>query len=59
MSSEGRAGAYEPTYRQQDVDETLDNHELRISRLEKMSLMVVGYGLAEGSKLIADIAQFI
>lgn len=50
---------YEPTYRQQDVDNTLDDHEIRISRLEKAVLIGIGYGLAEGSQLIVDMTRLI
>lgn len=50
---------YEPTYRQQDIDDTLDSHETRIGRLEKISLVGIGYGLAEGSTIVTDLVQFI
>ena len=50
---------YEPSYREKDVDNTLEEHDTRISRLEKIALVGVGYGLAEGSTFITDIAQFI
>ena len=50
---------YRPTYRQQDVDDSLDDHDTRISRLEKFALLVVGYGIAEGGNIVTEIAQFI
>lgn len=50
---------YEPTYRQGDVDQTLEEHDRRISRLEKAGLVAVGYGLAKGSDIIVDISSFI
>jgi hypothetical protein len=50
--------SYEPTYRQQNVDSTLSNHESRISRLEKMALIGIGYGLAEGSNLVTKLVGF-
>ncbi|AGF91193.1 hypothetical protein HAPG_00007 [Halorubrum phage GNf2] len=49
---------YSPTYRQQDVDETLNDHDTRISRLEKLALLVVGYGIAEGGNIVTELAQF-
>jgi len=36
------------SYRERDVDETLDDHDRRLSRLEKVALVGVGYGIAEG-----------
>jgi len=50
--------SYEPTYREQDVDETLDNHDTRLSRLEKVALLGIGYGLAEGNQLIQAVFGF-
>jgi len=50
---------YSPTYRQQDVDDSLDDHDTRISRLEKFALLVVGYGIAEGGNVITQLAQLI
>jgi hypothetical protein len=55
-SESGRS--YDPTYREQDVDETLDDHEYRIGRLEKGGLIVAGYGLSEGWAIVTDIMQF-
>jgi len=59
MSSDAESEVYEPTYRERDVDHTLDDHEQRINRLEKAVLVGFGYGLAEGSQLITEISQFI
>lgn len=42
---------YEPSYRQQDIDDTLDEHHTRIRRLEKGALVVLGYGIAQGSEI--------
>jgi hypothetical protein len=50
--------SYDPTYREQDVDETLDNHDTRLSRLEKVALLGIGYGLAEGNQLIQAVFGF-
>jgi hypothetical protein len=44
---------YEPSYRQEDVDTTLEDHERRITRLEKVALVAAGYFVADG----AEIAQ--
>lgn len=45
------------SYRENDVDQTLDEHDRRISRLEKIALIGIGYGLAEGSAFITDITS--
>lgn len=56
-SEQADADGYEPTYRQQDVDRTLDDHERRIGRLEKAALIGIGYGLAEGGSLVTQLAS--
>jgi len=53
------AEEYHPTYRQQDVDATLDDHDQRISRLEKAFLVGIGYGLAEGYNIVEAVTTFI
>lgn len=58
MATEDRQ-EYEPTYRQQDVDNTLEDHEHRIGRLEKAVLVGIGYGLAEGYNIVEAISTFI
>jgi len=58
MSSESER-AYEPSYRDQHVDDTLDEHNARINRLEKVALIGIGYGLAEGSNLVTQFAGLI
>lgn len=58
MATEDRQ-EYQPTYRQQDVDHTLEDHEQRIGRLEKAVLVGIGYGLAEGYEIIEIITGFI
>lgn len=58
MASQDSA-TYDPTYREQEVDSTLQDHDVRISRLEKVALIGIGYGIAEGSNIVTDIAQFI
>lgn len=51
--------SYEPTYRQRDVDDTLDNHDTRLSRLEKIALIGAGYGLADGWNIVESLVQLI
>jgi hypothetical protein len=50
---------YHPTYRQKEVDTTLDDHETRIGRLEKAFLVGMGYGLAEGYNIVEAVSGFI
>lgn len=45
------------TYREQDVDDTLDEHGTRIKRLEKAVLIMLGYGIAEGSDILMAFTQ--
>lgn len=59
MGSAMSAEEYHPTYRQQDVDNTLENHDQRISRLEKAFLVGIGYGLAEGYNIVEAVTAFI
>lgn len=54
--TEGRE--YNPTYRQKDVDTTLDEHDTRLSRLEKAALIALGYGIADGGEMLTEIAAF-
>lgn len=59
MSSEDAPVDQRLSYREQGVDDTLDEHEHRIKRLEKIALVGIGYGLAEGSNIVTDLVQFI
>lgn len=59
MTMASEEPTYEPTYRQSDVDSTLDNHEHRIKRLEKAALIGIGYGLAEGSNIVTQVVGFV
>lgn len=59
MSSDAEASTYDPSYREQDVDDTLEEHDLRIRRLEKVALVGLGYGLSQGGKFAGDILQFV
>jgi hypothetical protein len=43
------------TYREQAVEEELDDHDRRISRLEKALLIAVGYVLADQNVLLDPI----
>jgi len=56
--AEGDDG-YEPTYRERDVDETLDEHEQRLTRLEKLSFIILGYIAAEAPDIAATVMGFI
>lgn len=47
---------YEPSYRQQSVDDTLDSHDRRISRLEKGALIIGGYLIAEGANVVEQFS---
>ena len=59
MSSEEAPSSSRLSYREKDVDDRLDEHGRRISRLEKAILVGVGYGLAEGSNLVTDLVQLV
>lgn len=50
---------YEPSYRQEDVDETLQEHEQRISRLEKLAYIGIGAGLVRGGELMANLSGLL
>jgi hypothetical protein len=50
---------YQPTYRQKDVDGTLENHETRISRLEKAGLVAVGYAAASGYDIVGIVTSVL
>jgi len=54
-----KANEYNPTYRQSNVDDTLEDHDTRISRLEKAILVLIGYGIAEGGNIVTEIMQYI
>lgn len=43
MAMSAKEEGYQPTYREQDVDDTLDNHDTRLSRLEKAAFIGAGY----------------
>lgn len=49
----------ELTYREQSVDDELDDHEQRISRLEKAFLVGVGYVFAEQGVVVETILGFV
>lgn len=59
MSSEDASVDSRLSYREKGVDDTLDEHDARIKRLEKVALVGIGYALAEGSNIVTDLAQFI
>lgn len=47
------------TYRERNVDDELDDHESRISRLEKAFLIGVGYVLADQDVLLEPLIGLI
>lgn len=57
--SSSSAESYEPSYREEDVDNTLEKHHTRIRRLEKAMLLAAGYGLAEGGNLATQLMGLI
>lgn len=60
MSSSGAEGrVYEPSYRQQDVDETLDDHDRRINRLEKGALVALGYVTADAPDVARELIGLV
>jgi hypothetical protein len=59
MTMASDTSQYERSYRERDVDETLTDHEQRLSRLEKVALIGIGYGLASGAQIITEIGQFL
>jgi hypothetical protein len=53
---EGQSAEKPPlTYREQAVEDELDDHDRRISRLEKALLIAVGYVLADQNVLLDPI----
>jgi len=46
-------------YREQNVDETLTDHERRITRLEKVTLVAIGYVLSDANLLIDPLLTFL
>jgi hypothetical protein len=59
MAMASESSQYEPSYRERDVDETLDDHDHRISRLEKIALVGFGYGLASGANIVTHITSIL
>lgn len=47
------------TYRERSVDEALEEHDTRISRLEKGALIAIGYGLHDGGTLVSALFQLV
>jgi hypothetical protein len=47
------------SYRERDVDESLDEHDRRISRLEKAGLIALGWGIAESSALTDTLLSLV
>ena len=59
MTMASGSSQYERSYRERDVDDTLDEHDTRISRLEKAFLVGAGYGLATGAEIVTQVTQFL
>lgn len=52
MASEQPSEGPDLSYREQNVEDDLNEHDRRISRLEKAVLIMVGYVLADQDMLI-------
>jgi len=46
-------------YRERSVDETLQEHERRITRLEKVTLVGIGYVLSDANLLIEPLLALL
>lgn len=46
-------------YRERSVDETLQEHERRITRLEKVTLVGVGYVLSDADLFVEPLVAFL
>jgi hypothetical protein len=51
--------SYDPSYRQSNVDTTLDDHETRITRLEKIALIGFGYLVADGAEIVSTFSSLL
>jgi len=58
-SVDAEPGEYSERYRKKNVDERLDDVERRITRLEKVALVTLGYGLATGADIITTLTTFL
>jgi hypothetical protein len=47
------------SYREKDVDETLNDHDRRITRLEMAGLVALGWGLAESTQLTDALLSLV
>lgn len=59
MAAKAADEGYEPSYREQSVDEALDEHDRRITRLEKAGLVVLGYAIAEFPSTVSKLLGFL
>lgn len=62
--ADAKSSDYSPSYRQKTVDETLDDHEERITRNERWRLVlkgaIVGLALASGSQqAVGQLVTFL
>ncbi|WP_226041176.1 hypothetical protein [Natrinema sp. DC36] len=51
--------SYDPSFRDKQADERLDEHDARISRLEKGSLIALGFFVAQGNEIADTVIAFI
>ena len=51
--------SYDPSYRQSNVDTTLEDHETRITRLEKIALIGFGYLVADGAEIVSTFSSLL
>lgn len=58
MGDESEKSGYDPTYRQEDVDDILKDHDSRITRLERGGLVLIGYLLGFTAVNAGEIVQF-
>lgn len=49
----------ELSYREKDVDAKLEEHDRRISRLEKAGLVALGWGISESAELSNMLLSFL
>lgn len=59
MGRDAKSDVNRLSYRKNDVDETLADHERRITRLEKVALVVTGYLVADGATIVNEIAALL
>lgn len=56
MSNANGSESHKLSYRERDVDEKLDDHEQRITNLERAKLLGIGYLLAKAPDIAASLS---